>query len=371
MINLRKRKLIRLAFLYPQSTVNFLTDKIFYSGKTAPFPRIINCFVTEACNFNCPMCHVKESRQKNMAQLSFNDLQKLIKEVAPFFPSFQLTGGEPLLHPDIEKIVKLLTDRKMVKGLVTNGLLLEEKAELLVSAGLDFLAVSLDGPDEKTQFERGYVKGSYDKIIRGIRKVLEVRGKKLFPNIRIATVVSRINLNNFDQVLGIAEDLGVDQWSLSHYFFFPEKVRKLQESFARKNNLGRDVWGEAIGDENELFDINQRQIIKEKMRKITNLVKLRKNKVKIVFQPDIDIDKYYRSIFPSADSVCELPYNQVFVRGNGEVEMCQGYTLGNIRNGKIREIWNNDKAQHFRKIFAKNKIMPACFRCCALRVKFD
>lgn len=370
MIDVSWRRQLLLACKYPQATGNFLIDKIFYRGKQKPFPRIINCFITEKCNFNCPMCHVKESRFNRMGELSFNDLKKIFDEAKNFFSAFQLTGGEPLLHADVAKMIDYLTKNGMVKGVVTNGLLLEEKAEALIKAGLDFLAISLDGPDDKTQFERCRVRNSFEKIQRGIKKVATIRGKNLFPNIRIATVVSHTNLNNFEKILEISEKAGSDQWSISHYFYYYDEIKNKQVLFARKYNMGLDVWGEYLGKNKEFFDCRERKLLEKKLGKILEFKKKNKSQVKITLPICLDVENYYKGIFPRKDSVCTSPYNQIFIRGNGDIEMCQGYILGNIKKNTILEAWQGDKAKHFREIFAIHKVMPACFRCCALEVKF-
>lgn len=371
MISLSPRQKIILALKYPKATRNFFWDRLFYRRKAVPFPRLVNCFVTERCNFNCPMCHVKESRQRKMAELSFRALKKVFDEAGKFSPSFQLAGGEPLLHSELIKIIRYLTERKIVKGVVTNGLLLEEKAEELVSSGLDFLGISLDGPDEATQYRRGYVKGSFAKIVRGIKKVIKVRGERLFPNIRIATVISPINLDNYDWILKLAERLRVDQWSLSHYFYYFREIKNLQEKFAEKYQMGKDVWGDYLGEKKELFNQPEREQIKQKWAKISRLITEGKNKTRITFQEKVDIDQYYTGVFPSKKSVCTSPYQQIFIRGNGDVEICQGYLLGNIKKESILDIWHNQRSKHFRQVFEKVGVMPACFRCCALDIKFE
>ncbi|MCX6355393.1 MAG: radical SAM protein [Candidatus Aureabacteria bacterium] len=371
MINVSVKRRIALALRYPGTARNFLWDRIVYRKKMTPYPRSITCFVTEKCNFNCRICHVKESRQREMGELAFEDLKRVIDEAEGYVPSFQLSGGEPLLHPDLGRIIRYLTDRGMVKGVVTNGSLLEERAEELVNAGLDFLAVSLDGPDEETHDARAHVKGSFGKIINGIRRLVRIRGSRLFPNVRIATVVSRINLDNFDRVLDIAEELGVDQWSLSHNFYYPWRIKKMQEEFAGRHQVGRDVWGECIGDREELFDSPERNKIREGLHRIEGRIAGRRNRVRVNFQKGVAIESYYAGAPPSAQSVCTSPYRQLFIRGNGDVEICQGYVLGNIKEGSIFDFWRNEKAEHFREILKKYRIMPACFRCCALEIRFD
>lgn len=374
MININLKQKIILADKYKKTSWNFLTDKIFYGNRPAYYPRLINLFVTEKCNFACPMCHVKESRFKRAesGDLNFEALKRLIEESSAFKPSFQIIGGEPLLYSKIFELLELLNKSKMPSGLTTNGLLLEESAEKIINSGLDFLAVSLDGPDEETQYKRGYVKGSFEKIIRGIKKVLDLRGGKIFPNIRIATVVSPFNMNNFDKILDIAKDLGADQWSISHYFYYHNKIKEEQEAFGKRNGLGCSVWGDYTGNKKEFFDDSQIQIIKEKYSGILGKIKSGDNEgMKVSVQKDVNIEKYYKGFPLQKGSDCKSPYYQVFIRGNGDVEMCQGYILGNIEKESLKDIWNGEKSKHFWEVFKKTGIMPACFRCCAIsRFKF-
>ena len=206
MANLNIKKEIKLALKYPLTAKNIVLDKFLFQNKATPFPRLVNCFITERCNFNCPMCHVVTSRLKNMNELSLSDLKKFFDDIAPFSPSISLAGGEPLMHPEIIDIIKYLDKKKIVKGLVTNGLLLEKMAADLINSGLDFLAISLDGPNEATQYERGLVKNSFLQIIKGIKKIIKLRGNNVFPNIRIATVISKANIANFDEIYNVIKD---------------------------------------------------------------------------------------------------------------------------------------------------------------------
>lgn len=362
-------KILSLAALkYPRTAKDIVLDTLLYREKLTPFPRLINCFVTEACNFKCPMCHVVTSRQKNQSHLSFSDFKKVVAESKHFSPSFQLAGGEPLLHPDIIKMTKLLDENKIIKLLVTNGLLLEEKAQALIDAGLDFLAVSLDGPNEETQYRRGYVKGSFTKIVKGIQKIITLKKGRPFPHIRIATVISKYNLTNFDQILTIARDLGVDQWSLSHHYYYFDKIKKQQNQFAQKHNLKNDIWGEYISHSNYL-NKKERLYLDQKLKLIVNH-KI-KNNLSIALPSNLNVESYYTGQYPGINSSCSSPYRQIYLRGNGDIEICQGNIIGNINSGFIRDAWNGDKANYFRSVFKKNKNMPGCFRCCSLNIKFD
>jgi radical SAM protein with 4Fe4S-binding SPASM domain len=237
---------------------------------------------------------------------------------------------------------------------------------------LDFLAVSLDGCNEEYQYKRGFVPGSFDAAIRGIKKVVEARGNKSLPNIRVATVVAPMNINNFEKVLDVARKAGADQWSISHYFYYYDKIKKAQKDFGRKYDMGSEVWGDFTGEKKEFYNDSEIAKIEQKYNNLFRKIDAKETAdIAVSLQRDVDIKKYYKGCSPKAGSVCSSPYQQVFIRGNGDVEMCQGYILGNIKKESLKNIWTNERARHFRKIFAENKTpMPACFRCCALDIKF-
>lgn len=368
MINVQLSKKIKLAIKYPQVAINTIFDPIFHTNKATKFPRLINCFITEQCNFKCPMCHVVNSRQKHMNQLSFADIKKIADKGYKDGISFQLSGGEPLMHPEIIKIIKYLHQKKIPTALVTNGLLLEKYAQDIIDSGLDFLAISLDGPDEATQYQRGLVKNSFFQIIKGVKKIVELRGENQFPNIRIATVINKSNLYNFDKIYPLVKKLKVDHWSISHFFYYFDQIKNEQENFYQKYHTGNDIWGQDLGSTKEYFNQKERQILKNKINKISNF---RDNQLLISINNQIDLEKYYTGHKPSKNSKCTSPFQQIFLRGNGDVEICHGFIAGNIHKQPLSQIWHSEQVNNFRKIFSKLKTIPACFRCCALDIKFN
>lgn len=370
MIDTKLSKKIKLVVNYPKVGFNTVFDKIIHKNSATPFPRIINCFITENCNFNCPMCHVIESRKKrlSLSQLDFTDIKKIIDQGSKYGISLQLSGGEPLLHPEITKIIKYAHQKKVVTGLVTNGLLLKKYASDLVNSGLDFLAVSLDGPNEATQYQRGYIKNSFNQIIDGIKEVVKIRGKKSFPNIRVATVITKNNLKNFEKIYSVIKDIGIDQWSISHYFYYYNKISENQNIFYKKYNTGNDIWGQNLGNKKNYFNQNEIKTLKQKLNKISSI---KNPKLIISLAKNIDLKKYYSGVKPSQESRCISPFQQVFIRGNGDVEICHGFIIGNIKSEKLFNLWHQPKVESFRKIINQQKTIPACFRCCALDIKFN
>ncbi|MDN4052594.1 GTP 3',8-cyclase MoaA [Massilia sp. YIM B02763] len=122
--------------------------------------------VTDRCNFRCVYCMPKEVFDKNYAYLPHSSLLSFeeITRVAALFVAhgvekIRLTGGEPLLRKDLERLVAQLraldtpSGRPLDLTLTTNGSLLARKARTLKDAGLDRVTVSLDAIDD-TVFRR-------------------------------------------------------------------------------------------------------------------------------------------------------------------------------------------------------------------------
>jgi GTP 3',8-cyclase len=123
--------------------------------------RDLRISVTDRCNFRCVYCMPKNVFGKDFvfqphaSLLSFEEIARLAKIfVAHGVEKLRLTGGEPLLRKDIERLIGMLSAIKTPAGkdldlaLTTNGSLLHKKAQSLRDAGLNRITVSLDALDD-------------------------------------------------------------------------------------------------------------------------------------------------------------------------------------------------------------------------------
>ncbi len=117
--------------------------------------------VTDRCNFRCTYCMPKELFGKDYAflphasLLTFEEIARLVRVfVAHGVEKIRLTGGEPLLRRNVERLVGMLAELRTPSGepldltLTTNGSLLARKAQALRDAGLRRVTVSLDALDD-------------------------------------------------------------------------------------------------------------------------------------------------------------------------------------------------------------------------------
>lgn len=139
--------------------------------------RDLRISVTDRCNFRCPYCMPKEVFGANHAFLKDPQLMTL-DELTRIVRAFQglgvtkvrLTGGEPLLRPDVPALVRRLKEELHVPdvALTTNGWLLEKTATALHAAGLDRINVSVDSLDEAVAGRMNGLGFSVARVLRGI-----------------------------------------------------------------------------------------------------------------------------------------------------------------------------------------------------------
>lgn len=157
--------------------------------------RDLRISVTDRCNFRCPYCMPAEvfgpghAFLKDPQLMTLAELTRLLRAFGRAgVEKVRITGGEPLLRPDVPELVRRLKQELRVPdvALTTNGWLLEKLAPALRAAGLDRLNVSVDSLDAAT-FGRLNGRGfSLARVLRGIDAAAALG----FP-VKINTVVQR------------------------------------------------------------------------------------------------------------------------------------------------------------------------------------
>jgi cyclic pyranopterin phosphate synthase len=138
--------------------------------------RDLRVSVTDRCNFRCVYCMPKEvfGRDYRFLErrelLTFEEIERLARAfVTHGVEKIRVTGGEPLVRRDVERLVALLA---AIPGLdltlTTNGSLLAEKARALKDAGLRRVTVSLDSLDDEVFTGMNDVDFPVQRVLEGI-----------------------------------------------------------------------------------------------------------------------------------------------------------------------------------------------------------
>ncbi len=138
--------------------------------------RDLRVSVTDRCNFRCVYCMPKEIFGKDYAflpqkeVLTFEEIARLVRIFVELgVQKVRLTGGEPLVRRDVERLVAMLSPiADLDLTLTTNGSLLAAKAEALAEAGLKRVTVSLDSLDDATFKKMNDVDFPVQRVLDGI-----------------------------------------------------------------------------------------------------------------------------------------------------------------------------------------------------------
>lgn len=149
--------------------------------------RDLRISVTDRCNFRCTYCMPREVFGSDYAfmphsdLLTFEEITRIARSAVGLgVGKIRLTGGEPLLRKNIEKLIEMLTALRTLDGtpvdvtLTTNGTLLEKKAAALKSAGLGRVTVSLDALDDQLFERMSDSRVSVRTVLRGIDEAARV-----------------------------------------------------------------------------------------------------------------------------------------------------------------------------------------------------
>jgi MoaA/NifB/PqqE/SkfB family radical SAM enzyme len=187
----------------------------------------LTVFLTNFCNLNCIYCSFfgKKGIWKNKSKkiMQYNDIKNIISFI-PKGTKIFFTGGEPLLHPQIDKILKSTKRKRHFVILFTNGILLKKKAEKIYPY-VDKFLISLDGPTpEINDLLRG--PGSFKKTLLGIKKLSSFTSKK----IEICFTINPQNILYLKDMILFIEDfllpLNIKTLNFQHLFFITKKEKE-------------------------------------------------------------------------------------------------------------------------------------------------
>lgn len=160
--------------------------------------------LTARCNLNCTYCH-HEGEVAPRSEIPLETAVNVASAAAELgFRSIKLTGGEPLLRTDLEKMLSMMPPLDL--SLTTNGVLLAGRAKSLAQAGLDRVNVSLDSLDPQTyQSITRSSPGDLQKVIDGIDAALD---SGLRP-VKLNVVVLKENQGEVSRLMDFCKDRGL------------------------------------------------------------------------------------------------------------------------------------------------------------------
>ena len=245
-----------------------------------------------------------------------------------------LTGGEPLLRPDIEQVGKEIAKRGYYWSMVSNGFFYtEEMHRKLMAAGLKAITFSLDGIGENHNWMRGNPK-SYDHTI----KAIEIAAKEKLLDLDVVSCINRRSIGQLEEIYQTLKELGVRKWRL--FTIIP---------------IGRAK------------DDPQMHLTNEEMVRLMDFIadkRLQKTPLNVSFSCEGYLGRYEEKVRP-VRHFCHAGINIASVLIDGRICACPNidrdvFSQGNIYTDNLYEVWEN-KFQAFRnRDWAKKGICAHC-----------
>lgn len=182
-------------------------------SRTIFYPTSIQIELTTACNLRCSYCYRKSGPNEPEDRLATSRLLEiLVVLLNNGLHSVELTGGEPLLHPNFVQIVNFCGERFSLIGLLTNGTLITESLldKLLPFRDKMVVSVSLDSHIPTVHDARRGRRGAFDKTANAIR-LLSQQGFLT----RVSMSVDQHNWKDIESTLLLARQLGASMFTYS------------------------------------------------------------------------------------------------------------------------------------------------------------
>ena len=133
--------------------------------------RLIAWEVTRSCNLNCRHCRASAQHGPYPDELNTSECELFLRGVAAHYkPIIILTGGEPMLRPDIYHLAEYGNSLGLRMVMAPCGkLLTEESCRTLKNAGIQRISLSIDGASADTHDAFRRVEGAFESVLAGIR----------------------------------------------------------------------------------------------------------------------------------------------------------------------------------------------------------
>ena len=305
--------------------------------ETERFDMAIAVETTQRCNLHCRTCFQKD---RNPLDMPLNQAKRIIdcavqlKEYLSLNNiMITLTGGEPLLYPFLVETATYAHEQGLVTSLVTNGTLLsDQKAGQLKSAGLGWIAVSLDGPTQEILSTVRDV--NFSEVMEAITTSIDFGFYT-----SISYTITRTNKSYLRDIVELLHPLGLDQIHFNH--FVP-----VGRGSDNSSELALDI------EENKKVQAQIRHLFIEYYYKglyiSSGCPTFGLTDTEYPFRMETLLNPKVQGVQVPK---CTLGYN-VTVAPTGEIIPCimlRNIPLGNINERDLVSVWNDSLSQEYRE----------------------
>jgi radical SAM protein with 4Fe4S-binding SPASM domain len=300
---------------------------------------------TRNCNLSCQHCRMEENLLDT--ELSTDQARHLIDSIAAFSsPILILSGGEPLMRPDIFEIASYASAQRIKTAMATNGTLLNQThIKEIQSSGIQRVSVSIDGVDARTHDNFRNSEGAFDKAMNGIDLLVSNN-----ISTQINATITRFNNQDIEEIIRLGLYHHID----AIHFFLVVPV-----------GCGKQL------------SLEERLTPSEYEATLQNIFTLTQKYNNDIFIKVTCAPQYYRILKQKSPGMfttqgermqhiskgCLAGTHVCFVSATGDVYPC-GYlpvSAGHILKKPLKEIWQESAV--FKQLRLPSQLAENCYSC--------
>jgi radical SAM protein with 4Fe4S-binding SPASM domain len=312
--------------------------------------------VTNRCNLLCATCPRTYEDLEPPADLSWGLFIRIIEQLPNLSRAVLHGVGEPMLVPELPRMVRYLKDRGVYVLFNTNGTVLNERnGRALIKAGLDELRVSLDASTrESYKAIRG--KDYFNRILRNVRRFRDLQESEGHAKPRVSAWLTGLKQTTAElpDFVTLAAEIGVGEVYLQRLVYFD------------RDTIGLARPEQSLFERMSAEDASHLAAAEKKARELG-----------ITFSASGAASEPGASLRRGSDknpwSLCGRPWTVMYITANGRALPCciapfsqhgyENYTLGDATKDELREIWNGAAYQGFRTALKSDRPPQACANC--------
>lgn len=297
------------------------------------YPLMASIRITNYCDNRCIYCF-NHSNQTSANYLDYKDISIVADQLKlGGVSTINITGGDPLCHPDIYAVLKLLVSYGFFLGLSTKRLLDDANVKQLCECGIKRIQISIDSNDDSIN-ERLIHRQQYYHRQKNSIQYLVARGIE----VNVNSVVTAINVDTIVPMLHDLDSVGVKNLFLTPYLSVSETIDKILMPSPKQieqliDNLSQVhlqniLWEFAVPEQDETF-----------------------------------------SFFNGEHRMCTGGRMSIVINHTGDVTVCERlvddprFIVGNIKNSPIIEIWNSEAMKKLTHPTQEYFVNTECENC--------
>ena len=306
--------------------------------------------ITRLCNLRCTHCYLPAGfvdtnefpeGQYRETELSQSQCFRVIDEIAEINPNILLilTGGEPLLRPDILKISEYAAQTGFLVVMGTNGVLLNDTTiQKMLNHGVSGVGISLDSVDPVNHDRFRGMEGAWDGTMNGVEAL-----KRANVDFLVQTSVTRWNYDEIPQIVEFSHQLGAKVFNL--YFLV-------------RTGRGKTVMDITPAQYEAMFS-TLFELQAKYRNKMLIAAKCAPHYKRVIYERQSDSP--FLQAYPSGTCPCGIYYCRITPEGDLTPCPYMPVSVGNLKNESFATLWNESRV--FQQLRDRKLLEGKCGAC--------